>query len=209
VEVRVSAGNHPAGNHPAGNHPAGNHPAGSHSTGRVALATRSRVPWRVLVGVVVVGALLLAGCTDQTGDPAKQVSSWMSSSNTGTAIGQVEVDSQNVDLALRKHDPSSQLKTVCALLSTDALTAIGNLPSPDSTLTDDLNTAFEDAAAAGSSCYDGASGKATLLRRSARDRTKLVPLLDAAVDRVQAVTGHVPSTSTTLAPNGCDDPFGC
>ena len=103
--------------------------------------------------------------------------------------------------------PPSEVKTVCALLTTDAQTAIGNLPSPDTTLTDDLNTAFEDAAAAGNDCYNGASG-GKLLRRSATERTKLVPLLAVAVDRVATITGHTPSTSTTMASDAGDDPFG-
>jgi hypothetical protein len=172
-------------------------------------ARAGSVRWLVVVGVTLAATVLLAGCTAQSGDPSKQVSTWMSQSGDGTLIGQVEVDSRNVDLALKDHNTSSAVKTVCALLSTDALTGIGNLPSPDTALTNDLNSAFEDASAAGKDCYDGATGSDSLLQRSARERTRLVPLLDAAVDRVEAVTGHVPSTSTTLAPNSCDDPFGC
>jgi hypothetical protein len=52
---------------------------------------------------------------------------------------------------------------VCALLTTDAQTAIGNLPTPDTTLTDDLNNAYEEAAAAGNDCYNGSTGVASLL----------------------------------------------
>lgn len=163
-----------------------------------------------LVGVTLAGALLLGGCGAgvQAGRSPGQVSSWMSQSGEGASIGQVQADSKNVDLALRDHNSSAAIKTVCALLSNDALTAIGDLPSPDSTLTNDLNTAFEDGAAAGKSCYDGAAGPASLLRRSATERAKLSALLTVAVDRVDAITGHPPSTSTTLAPDTSDDPFG-
>ena len=42
----------------------------------------------------------------------------------------VEVDSRNVDLALAHHDPTAAVSTVCALLTNDAATAIGNLPDP-------------------------------------------------------------------------------
>ena len=70
---------------------------------------------------------------DQVGPPATQVTNWMSTPADGAAIGQVEVDSQNIDLALSHHDPPSEIQTVCALLTTDAQTAIGNLPSPDTT----------------------------------------------------------------------------
>jgi hypothetical protein len=158
--------------------------------------------------MVASGALAAGGCTlDQTGPPAARVTNWMTVSDGGAAIGQVEVDTRNIDLVLDRHDPSSALKTVCALLTTDAQTAIGNLPTPDTQLTDELNTAYEDAAAAGNDCYNGATGGA-LLRRSNAERAKLVPLLTTAVDRIVALTGHTPSTSTTLASSGDDDPFG-
>ncbi len=132
----------------------------------------------------------------------------MSSSGDGAAIGQVQVDAKNIDLALRDHNPASAVKTVCALLTTDALTAIGNLPSPDQPLTDDLNRAFEVGSAAGKDCYAGATGNASLLHRSAAERTRLVALVAVAVHRVTALTGHVPSTSTTQAANEPLDPFG-
>jgi hypothetical protein len=131
----------------------------------------------------------------------------MTSTNTGTAIGQVEADDRNVDLALSKHDPPSQLKTVCALVTNDALTAIGNLPSPDTTLTDELNNAFEDAAAAGNACYQGASGNKRELAASARQRAKFLTLAQAVVEQYRALTGQTPSTTTTLAPPVSPDPF--
>jgi hypothetical protein len=165
-------------------------------------------PGVVTAAVLVVGSLTLCGCTlGQVGPPATQVTNWMSTSADGAAIGQVEVDSQNIDLALAHRDAPSEIKTVCALLTTDAQTAIGNLPSPDTTLTDDLNTAYEEAAAAGTDCYNGASG-GSLLRRSAAERKKIAPLLSVAVDRVATITGHTPSTSTTMASGAGDDPFG-
>jgi hypothetical protein len=161
-----------------------------------------------MASVIVVGSLLIAGCTlDPSGPPASQLNGWLTTSGGGAAIGQVEVDSANVGLALDRHDPPSAIKTVCALLTTDAQTAIGNLPTPDTTLTDDLNNAYEDAAAAGNDCYNGATGGTSLLARSAKERARIVPMLDTAVARMETITGHVPSTSTTLAPGGSNDPF--
>jgi hypothetical protein len=165
----------------------------------------------LLVGwsVALVGALLLTGCAgqDQTGPPAARVSSWVTGAGGGAAVGTLSVDSRNVDLALARKDPAAAIRTVCALLTTDAETAIGNLPTPDSQLTTDLNRAYEDAAAAGDACFKGASGTASLLRQSSVERARLMPLLRTAVDRIVAVTGHTPSTSTTR-PAGHSDPFG-
>ena len=118
------------------------------------------------------------------------------------------MDSANIDQALARHDPPAAIKTVCALLTNDAETAIGNLPTPDSRLTADLNNAYEKAAAAGDDCYQGAAGDASLLRRSAAERAALLPLLTTALDRIEAVTGHTPSTSTTQPSGSCSDPFG-
>jgi hypothetical protein len=161
-----------------------------------------------VVVALLLSSLLVTGCAiDRSGPTATQVSDWMTTSGGGAAIGQVEVDGRNVDLAIARHDPASAIRTVCALLTNDAQTAIGNLPTPDSQLTDDLNQAYEDAAGAGTDCYNGASGGA-LLRRSASERAKLVPLLTTAIDRVVATTGHTPSTSTTQPSDAGVDPFG-
>jgi hypothetical protein len=157
------------------------------------------------------GALALAlvaatfsGCAgrEQSGPPAARVSTWVSGASGGAAIGTLEVDSRNIDLALSHHDPAAAIKTVCALLTNDAETAIGNLPTPDAQLTNDLNAAYEDAAAAGDDCYKGS------LRQSSAERAKLAPLLATAIQRIEAITGHPPSTSTTQPAAGNSDPFG-
>jgi hypothetical protein len=161
------------------------------------------------VATVVVGAMALVGCAgpEESGPPAARVSAWVSTAGGGAAIGTVEVDSANIDHAIAHHSSPAALKTVCALLTNDAETAIGNLPTPDTQLTDDLNNAYQDGAAAGDDCFKGASGSEALMRRSATERTKLVPLLALATDRMSALTGHTPSTSTTQ-PAPDDDPFG-
>jgi hypothetical protein len=160
--------------------------------------------------VVVAGSGILAGCAgpEESGPPAARVTAWMSGAGGGAAVGALQVDSRNIGYALSRHDTPAAIKTACALLTNDAETAIGNLPTPDTQLTDELNSAYEDAAAAGDACYQGASGQSSLLRKSATERSKLGPLLAVAVDRIQAITGHTPSTSTTEADGSCDDPFG-
>ncbi|HEV3281093.1 MAG TPA: hypothetical protein VG032_05745 [Acidimicrobiales bacterium] len=172
--------------------------------------TRPRVRLPAALGALVVGgALALAGCSgqEQSGPPAARVATWVSGAGGGAAIATLRVDAANVSQALARHDPPAAIKTVCALLTTDAETAIGNLPTPDATLTDELNTAYEDAASAGDDCYSGAGGDHTLLARSAHERDALESKLVTAVNRITIVTGHPPSTSTTLPADG-GDPFG-
>ena len=179
--------------------------------GPIRPTTTTRRPARrafVLVAAGALGVWALAGCVSQSANPAVRVSNWVSKVSGGAAIGTLEVDSANVDQAVNHHEAASAIKTVCALLTNDAETAIGNLPAPDDELTTDLNNAYEKAAAAGDDCYDGAGGNAKLLRRSAAERAALLPLLATAVDRIEAITGHTPSTSTTAPTAPCPDPFG-
>ena len=161
----------------------------------------------MLATVVTVG-LLLGGCAgeEQSGTPAHQVTTWMNAVG-GSGIGNVEVAARNVDLAIAKHNSPGAIREVCDLLSNEAQTSIGNLPAPDDQLTDQLNTAYMEATAAGDDCYNGASGNAKLMARSAAERAKLVSLLATAVQLVESVTGQVPTTETT-APQASGDPFG-
>ena len=156
---------------------------------------------------VVATAVLLAGCAgqEQSGSPAQRVSTWVNGGG-GSGIGNVEVDARNVELAFAKHNAPAAIREVCDLLSNDAQTGIGNLPAPDDTLTNELNTAYMDATAAGDDCYNGASGNTKLLARSAAERAKLVTLLATAISHIESVTGQTPTTNTT-APQGDSDPF--
>ena len=171
---------------------------------------RWAAPKAFTLSVILVGASVLAGCAgqEQSGPPAARVSAWVSGAGGGAAIGTLQVETRNIDLALYRHDPAAAIKTVCALLTNDAQTAIGNLPTPDPQLTADLNRAYEDAAAAGDDCYAGSSGTPSLLQRSAAERARLMPLLAASLDRITHLTGHTPSTSTTRPAAGTGDPFG-
>ena len=164
----------------------------------------------LVTALVMVGAWSLVGCAgqEQSGTSSARVSTWVSGAAGGAAIGTLGVDSANIDLALAHHEAPAAIKTVCALLTNDAETAIGNLPTPDSQLTADLNNAYEKGAAAGDDCYQGAAGDSSLLRKSAAERAALLPLLATALERIQAVTGHTPSTSTTQPSRSCSDPLG-
>ncbi|MGH9080024.1 MAG: hypothetical protein ACRDYE_08150 [Acidimicrobiales bacterium] len=172
------------------------------------LAAGNAARWTAVLSALVVGAVVLGGCAgqEQSGLPAARVATWVSGAGGGAAIGTLRVDAANVSQALARSDPPAAIKTVCALLTTDAETAIGNLPTPDTVLTEELNAAYEKAAAAGDDCYAGAGGEESLLSRSARERAQLASQLVTAVDRIIAVTGHPPSTSTTL-PADSGDPF--
>jgi len=161
-----------------------------------------------VVLAAVAAAALLGGCAgqEQSGTPAHRVATWIDGGG-GSGIGNVEVASRNVDLVVAEHNAPAAVREACALLSNEAQTAIGNLPAPDDQLTNQLNTAYMDATAAGDDCYNGAGGDAQLLARSAKERTRLVSLIAVAVRHIESVTGQVPTTDTT-APQSGGDPFG-
>jgi len=158
-----------------------------------------------LAVLVVAGGL--GGCAgqEQSGTPAQRVSTWMGGGG-GSGIGNVEVATRNVDLALSQHNSAAAIREVCSLLSNEAQTSIGNLPAPDDQLTNQLDAAYMVATSAGDDCYHGASGDSRLLARSATERARSLAELAAAVDYVRTVTGHTPTTNTT-APQGGGDPF--
>jgi hypothetical protein len=154
--------------------------------------------------------VVLAACAgaEQTGTPAHRVSTWVSGAGAGAAIGAIQADNASVDQALAAHSSTGVVRTVCALLANDASAGNNNLPTPDTQLTTALENAYQVEYSAGNDCYSGASGNASLLRRSANERRQGAADLVKAVERITAVTGHVPSTTTTTAPSGnIGDPF--
>ena len=163
----------------------------------------------VLVSGALALAMALGGCAgqEQSGPPAKQLSTWLRDGGGGSGIGNVEVASKNVDLALAQHNKPAAIKEVCALLSNDSQSAIGNLPTPDEQLTAALNAAYVVGTSAGDDCYNGAGGDTRLLARSAAERVKLFTLLAASIRRAAEVTGQTPTTDTTAPPAGGGDPF--
>ncbi|MGC8462188.1 MAG: hypothetical protein ACP5P9_00755 [Acidimicrobiales bacterium] len=176
---------------------------------------RDRWPRRRLrsagpLAVVVAVAMVLAGCTaaEDVGSPAQRVTTWMTSGSGGATIGELEVDNRNVARALARHDSPAEVRAVCDLLATDAATGHGNLPTPDQQLTELLDRAYTHEFDAGVECEQAAGGGSAQQARSAANRAAGLALLEQAVRRVAAITGHDPSTTTTTLPPGSgSDPF--
>jgi hypothetical protein len=130
-----------------------------------------------------------AGCTGYSGTRAHQVSQWASQytvvSNDQTVLSDIG--------ALKRSLRAGRLKDVtsnCAGLVTDAGTAYGNLPTPDDTLTDELNTAYEDFANAGSSCAGAGSLRSKKITAALRKIAVGLVSLDQATRRLAADGVH-------------------
>jgi len=105
----------------------------------------------VIVALALGGASSTAGCTGYSGPVANQVGQWASQysvvSNDRTVVSDIDAIKLSLQAGRLK-----DLTSNCAGLVDDAGTAYGNLPTPDNTLTNELSTAYQDFANAGSSC---------------------------------------------------------
>jgi hypothetical protein len=98
----------------------------------------------------LAAALLLAGCSGGT------VAQWASATGAGANDYQLVSDAQHLRAGIRLHELRA-VRTACEAFSADASTADGELPTPDHTLTDELNTAYEDDYVAGDDCWNSSS----------------------------------------------------
>ena len=149
--------------------------------------------------VLCAGAAACSG-QDASGSPGRRLALWVSSSALGATVATVEADNARIDTLVNEHRPAAAVNAACSLLVSDLSTgAAGELPAPDREVTSDLTRAFDDEAAAASACADHPADPAVLAAAHAK-RAKAHVLMEAALDRVAAVTGSVPDTSTTAAP---------
>jgi hypothetical protein len=76
------------------------------------------------------------------------------------------------------------------------------LPSPDPQVTELLTQAYGLEGTAGNECYDAGSTNKQLLGASARHAIKAEALYNEALQRIRALDGHVPVTTTTAGNSG-------
>ena len=122
-----------------------------------------------------------APSAEESGPPGTRVTSWLTAARRRGHRDGVGGQPQRRPRCLPTTTRPGRSDGVCGLLTTDAQTAIGNLPTPDQTLTQDLNSAYEDAAAAGTDCYNGAGSGGALLAVRLASGPSSVPLLNVAV----------------------------
>jgi hypothetical protein len=167
----------------------------------------SRAParWAIIgAGVVVVaigvGAFLAYGSTAHTGSPAAQVRSWVDGTDLGQSIGTVVGDADRVRVALVEHKGTGVVHTDCGVLLTDAQSANGELPTPDTQLTDLLSSGYALAYDAGNDCYNSGGTNETLAVRATREGIEAEAKLQQAVNLVDQLLGSTLSTTTTTQP---------
>ncbi|HTW99915.1 MAG TPA: hypothetical protein VMD59_14120 [Acidimicrobiales bacterium] len=113
------------------------------------------------VAAAVVAGLLLGGCSSGS------VAQWAKASSLGDNDAILVSDAAHLRTGTRLHELEG-VKTACQALVEDASTADGQLPTPDETLTDELNNAYEDDYNAGVVCYGTSSFTSAKFRKFER-----------------------------------------
>ena len=142
----------------------------------------------LLALLALVAGAVLAACGGATGTVAQQVQSWATSTGWSATVSQLRGDLSR--LSVIDSDSPAARRTVCDVLTTDALDANQQLPTPDNTFTSLLSHAYEDAATAGRACFSGGARldeAAPLAQSSARS-------LVQAEARYDSLTSELPSS---------------
>ncbi len=138
------------------------------------------------VAALAAAGALLAGCTTQS--TAAALRSWVSQSSFHSAVSTLRADARHALTVLR--DPQSTpglLRTVCAVLDVDALSANASLPTPDAQATTLLGRAYDQLGAGANRCYGAGS--------SAAQRTSAVGLIERGAATLAEAAARVSSAS--------------
>jgi hypothetical protein len=154
--------------------------------------------------VLVTGAssVVLSSCAgqDQMGSPAHRMSVWVGGTSLGQDIGTLIADNARIPKVVP--NGAGALHAACSTMLNDAEAANTELPSPDSEVTNVLTQAYSLEGTAANDCYDSGSTNTQLLSKSRHDTIKAEALFNRVLQRIRAIDGQVPSTTTTVGNSG-------
>ena len=158
----------------------------------------------VLASLVLTTATAVAftSCAgeDQMGSPAHRMSVWVNGTNLGADIATLVADNARIPKVVP--NGTGAVHAACGTLVTDAEAANTELPAPDPEVTDLLTKAYGLEGTLGNQCYDAGSTNKSLLAQSARNAIKAEALYNEALQRIRAIDGTVPVTTTTVGNSG-------
>ncbi len=154
------------------------------------------------LALTTAAAVTLTSCAgeDQMGSPAHRMSVWVSGTNFGEDIGTLVADNARIPKVVP--NGTGAVHAACGTLVTDAEMANTELPSPDPEVTDLLTKAYGLEGTVGNECYDAGSTNKALLAQSARNAIRAEALYDEVLQRIRAIDGKVPVTTTTTGNSG-------
>lgn len=152
--------------------------------------------------LTTAAAVTLTSCAgeDQRGSAAHRMSVWVNGTNLGADIATLVAD--NARIAKVVPNGTGAVHAACGTLVTDAEMANTELPSPDPEVTDLLTEAYGLEGTVGNECYDAGSTNKQLLAQSAHNAIKAEALYNEALQRIRAIDGKVPVTTTTAGNSG-------
>jgi hypothetical protein len=154
--------------------------------------------------VLLTGAssVALSSCAgeDQMGTPAHRMSVWVGGTSLGQDIGTLIADNARIPKVVP--NGAGALHAACSTMLNDAEAANTELPSPDSEVTNLLTRAYSLEGSAANECYDSGSTNTQLLTESRHDTIKAEALFNQVLQRIRAIDGQVPSTTTTAGNSG-------
>jgi hypothetical protein len=110
----------------------------------------------LVVAACVLVALASAACGGRPATLPARLRAWESGSSYSTDQGYIATDIGEIATGIRT-GPLGALRTACDGLGVDAANAYGELPTPDSALTTDLNDEYLTAENAAQSCSTAAT----------------------------------------------------
>lgn len=113
---------------------------------------------RHLAGALALALLAtgVAGCSNYSGDLAQRIGQWAVGASYDADNSQILSDLGNLAAGYSERQ-LLPLRTACEAFGVDVDALYGNLPTPDETLTNELNDALTTFGAASLKCYDSAS----------------------------------------------------
>jgi len=104
-----------------------------------------------VAAALVALALSVAACSNMSGDLAQRVAEWSSGASLSANDAQIVADIKAVAVGIKQGE-LAPTRTACAAFVIDAGTAQGELPTPDTQLTNALNDAYTDFAEGAQDC---------------------------------------------------------
>jgi hypothetical protein len=163
------------------------------------MSRRSLVPSLVLMTGCALALTSCAGA-DQQGSAAHRMSVWVSGTSLGESIATLIADNARVpkDVA----NGTGAVHAACATILNDAQMANSTLPSPDPDVTALLTKAYGLEGTAANQCFSAGATNKKLLAEARRNGVKAEALYQEALQRIRAVDGKVPATTTTSGNTG-------
>jgi hypothetical protein len=121
-------------------------------TGRARLPRRRGLR-RLALAVALAGLALSASACASDADTPAALAAWASQATYGSNNALLRTDLEEIASGIAQ-DELVPTRTACDGLGTDAANAIGELPTPDNKLTNELNAAYSDLVNAAQSCSE-------------------------------------------------------